>query len=218
MHILRLPVGIYQTNSYVLFCSTRHTLLVDPADDPGTLVSAIAGTHLAAILLTHGHPDHTGALAELRQATGAPVGVHPADAELLPVPPDLKLHDGQVVHFGRCRVRVHHLPGHTPGSVGLQLSGHRWLVGDTIFPGGPGHTDSPADFAQLMQTLWQRIFVLLPKTQLLPGHGEPTTVGHEYEPFHTFLRKGWAEDAYGDVRWDTKPGVLGSMTASMQHA
>lgn len=209
MDILRLPVGPYQTNSYVLFCGTTHALLIDPGDDPGTLLSAIAGTQLVAILLTHGHSDHIGALAEMRQATGAPIGVHSSDAELLPVTPDFELVDGQIVRFGRCRVRVHHLPGHTPGSVGLELTGHRWLVGDTIFPDGPGHTDSPVQFAQLIQTLWERIFVLPKDTQLLPGHGEPTTVGREYEPFHAFLERGWAEDAYGDVLWDTKPGPPG---------
>lgn len=207
MDIVRLPVGRYQTNSYVLLCSGSSSLLVDPGGDPGTLLSAVAGTQLAAILLTHGHSDHTGALHDLRKATGAPIGVHGADAELVPTAAQLELFDGQVVRFGRCRVRVHHLPGHTPGSVGLQLSRHRWLVGDSIFPGGPGHTNSPAEFAQLMQTLWQRIFVLPRKTQLLPGHGEPTTVGREYDSFHSFLRKGWAADAYGDVRWDTRPGA-----------
>ncbi len=205
MDILRLPVGEYQTSCYVLFCGETGTLLVDPGADAGTLLSAIAGTRLAAILLTHGHPDHSAALAEVRQATGAPIGVHNADAGLLPVPPDFELRDGQVVRFGRCRVRVHHLPGHTPGSVGLELDGQRWLVGDAIFPGGPGHTDSPADLQQLMRTLRERIFVLADETQLLPGHGDATTVGREREPFHAFLRQGWAEGACGDVRWDTKP-------------
>ena len=125
-------------------------MLVDPGDEPGTLLSAIAGTRVAFILLTHGHPDHSGALAELHQATGAPVAVHGADAAQLPLSPDRLLEDGQVLHLGRCRLKVHHLPGHTPGSVGLQLSGRRWLVGDSVFPGGPGHTDSPAAFATLI--------------------------------------------------------------------
>jgi hydroxyacylglutathione hydrolase len=210
MDILRLAVGPYDTNCYVLFCGEAHSLIVDPADDPGTLLSAIAGTQLVAILLTHGHLDHIGALQELHRATGAPIGVQPADSKLLPVRPSLELHDGQTVRFGRCRVRVHSLPGHTPGSVGLELTRHRWLVGDTIFPNGPGHTDSAAQFAQLTQTLWERIFVLPPQTELLPGHGEPTTVGREHEPFHRFLQRGWAEDAYGDVNWDTRPGPPGA--------
>jgi hypothetical protein len=61
----------------------------------------------------------------------------------------------------------------------------------------------------LVQTLRGRVFVLPQATQLLPGHGPPTTVGREYEPFQTFLEHGWAEDAYGDVRWDTQPGRPG---------
>jgi glyoxylase-like metal-dependent hydrolase (beta-lactamase superfamily II) len=205
MEILRLPVGRFDTNSYALLCSTPHSLLVDPGGEPGALLRAVSGTELTAILLTHGHADHTEALVELTHATGAPVGVHPADAHLLPVRADFELHDGQIVRCGPCRLRVHHLPGHTAGSVGLQVSGHRWLVGDTVFPGGPGHTDSPADFAQLMDTLWQRIFALPRRTRLLPGHGEATSVGREHQAFHTFLRKGWAEGAYGDIRWDTRP-------------
>jgi hydroxyacylglutathione hydrolase len=215
MEILRLPVGRYQTNSYVLVCGTRSSLLVDPGSEPGTLLSAVSGTEVAAILLTHGHSDHTGALVELRQATGAPVGVHPADAHLLPLKADFELYHGQVVRFGRCLVQVHHLPGHTAGSVGLQVSGHRWLVGDAVFPGGPGHTDSPAGFAQLIDTLWQRIFTLPRRTLLLPGHGEPTSVGREREPFHSFLRRGWAEGSYGDVRWDTKPAAPGSSSVPL---
>jgi hydroxyacylglutathione hydrolase len=210
MDVLVAAVGPYQSNSYVLVCNKTHALLVDPGDDPGTLLGIVAGTQLVAILLTHGHPDHAGALAEVRQATGAPVGVHPGDAGLLPVPPDFELYDGQVVPFGGCYVGVHHLPGHTPGSIGLRLTGDRWLVGDTIFPAGPGRTDSPAQFTQLVQTLSESIFVLPQATQLLPGHGEPTTVGREYKPFHTFLERGWAVDAYGDVRWDTKPGPPGA--------
>jgi glyoxylase-like metal-dependent hydrolase (beta-lactamase superfamily II) len=208
MELLRFTVGRYLTNSYVLLCGQRHSFIVDPGDDVATLLSAIAGTQLAGILLTHGHPDHTGALLELHQATDAPIAVHPDDASLLPVPPQIALHDGHSVSAGLCRMCVHHLPGHTAGSVAFEVRHHLWLVGDTIFPGGPGHTDSPAHFAQLIQTLWERIFVLPAGTQLLPGHGPPTTVGEESEPFHRFLQRGWAEDAYGDVRWDTKPGAL----------
>jgi glyoxylase-like metal-dependent hydrolase (beta-lactamase superfamily II) len=205
MELRRLTVGVYQTNSYVLSCDRTQSLIVDPGGDPATLLSAIAGTQLAAILLTHGHTDHTAALVELHLATGAPIGVHPQDAGLLPILPHFALQDGKAVSFGTCKVRVRHLPGHTPGSVGLGLSQGLWLVGDAIFPGGPGHTESPAQFAQLMQTLRQRIFTLPPETQLLPGHGPATTVRQEAEPFHAFLQRSWAEDAYGDVRWDTGP-------------
>ncbi len=208
MHLLHFTVGQYQTNSYVLFCGKTHSLIVDPGDDVATLLSAVAGTELAAILLTHGHSDHTGALIELHQATGAPIGVHPNDADLLPIRPQIALQDGASAGFGTCRVQVHHLPGHTAGSVAFEAAQDLWLVGDTIFPGGPGHTDSPAQFSQLIQTLWERIVVLPPDTRLFPGHGPPTSVGREAEPFYAFLARGWAEDAYGDVRWDTKPGAL----------
>lgn len=214
MDVLRLVVGEFQTNSYVLICQRSYSLVVDPGGNLDGLLAALADTRVEAILLTHGHVDHTGALAALREATGARVGVHPSDASMLPLAPDLALVDGLLLEWGACHVRVHHLPGHTPGSVALELDGERWLVGDAIFPGGPGHTDSPADFAQLLQVLWQRVFVLPLQTQLLPGHGEATTVGRELDPFHAFLRRGWAQNAYGDVRWDSRPGVPGARTGN----
>ena len=205
MDILCLPLGQYLTNTYLVSCADGSALVVDPAGDPETILRAASGHQVSAILLTHGHPDHTGALAEVRQATGAPVGVHPADAPLLAATPDFALHDGQTVRFGHCQVHVHHLPGHTAGSVALELDRQRWLVGDAIFPGGPGHTDSPADFCQLIQTLRERIFVLPEETELLPGHGISTTVGREIEPFQAFLRHGWPAGACGDVNWDIQP-------------
>jgi len=206
--MLRLSVGPYKTNSYVLLCGQTRSLAVDPGGDAATLLSAVAGTELAAILLTHGHSDHTRALVELHRATGAPIGVHPRDAHMLPIAPQWLFEDGEDLRLARCHLRIHHLPGHSPGSVAFEVLPDLWLVGDTLFPGGPGHTDSPDQFAQLIQTLWQRVFVLPPETRLFPGHGAPTTVGREAEPFHAFLQRGWAEDAYGDVRWDTRPGDL----------
>jgi glyoxylase-like metal-dependent hydrolase (beta-lactamase superfamily II) len=204
MHIVRIPVGRHLTNSYLLTCG-RVSLLVDPGDEAGTLLNAVAGTHLSGIVCTHGHFDHTGALAEVVEATGATAGAHPADASKLPVTPDLHLRDGQVLKVGRCSLRVHHLPGHTPGSVGLQVSGRRRLVGDAVFPGGPGHTESVSAFAELLETLRQRIFALPAGSLPLPGHGPSTTVGRERGPFNQFARNGWADGAFGDVQWSTRP-------------
>jgi glyoxylase-like metal-dependent hydrolase (beta-lactamase superfamily II) len=188
----------------LLICDEA-ALLVDPGDEAGTLLSALAGTHLSAIVCTHGHPDHSGALVEVKKATGASVRVHHADAAMLPVTPDQHLRDGDVLHVGRCQALVHHLPGHTPGSIGLQISGDRWLVGDAIFPGGPGHTASELAFTQLLETLRTRIFALPAHTLLLPGHGVATNVGRERGAFEQFVRNGWSEGACGDIQWSERP-------------
>ena len=201
MGLLRIPVGRYATNSYVVFCGRHSTVVVDPGGDAGALLCAISGTRLEAIVLTHGHADHWGALAELHCATGGPVAAHPADAALLPVTPAIELHDCQVLRAASYDLRVHHVPGHTAGSVALELDRGRWLVGDAVFPDGPGHTDGPAEFSRLMQMLSSRVFALPDRTWLFPGHGEPTSVGRERAAFQSFVARGWTEDTHGDVRW-----------------
>ena len=207
MDVKRLALGPYSTNCYILLCGTTHALIVDPADDAPMLLASLGGAQLATIVVTHGHPDHTGALAELRRATGAPVAAHRMELPLLALAPDLLLRHGDVLHFGRCRARVVHLPGHTPGSVGLVLDRRRVLVGDAVFPGGPGHTDSPVDLARLMKTLRERIFSLSGETRLLPGHGDATSVGREVDSFRRFSKRGWARGVCGDIQWHARPAA-----------
>jgi glyoxylase-like metal-dependent hydrolase (beta-lactamase superfamily II) len=133
---------------------------------------------VCCILLTHGHADHVGALEEVRNALGVPVGIHPADADAFGLRADFSLSDGKVVEVGRSQVSVVHVPGHTPGSVCLRLDGHA-VVGDAIFPGGPGHTISAEALEQSLGSLHRTIFVWADEIELHPGHGGTTTVGAE---------------------------------------
>ncbi len=135
LSLQRFEVGPWPVNCYVLRCPASGVVaIVDPGDGAADILKAVGSAPVACILLTHGHPDHTGALSELRCETASPVGIHPADAEAWGVEADFPLLDGMQVEVGRSLVTVFCLPGHTPGSVCLRLNGQA-LVGDAIFPG-----------------------------------------------------------------------------------
>lgn len=201
LELKRLQVGPWPMNCYLLKCAaTGQVAIVDPGADAQTILAAAGSADVCCILLTHGHPDHIGALAQVREATGVPVGIHPADAQTFGVEADFPLVDGMEVEVGRGRVRVTHVPGHTLGSVCLKFNGQA-LAGDAVFPGGPGYTDSPEALAQSVVSLGGTVFTWPDGTELFPGHGGPTTVGAEREAFEDFVAAEHAPDLYGDVTW-----------------
>ena len=201
LQLQRLEVGPWPVNCYLLRClQTDQVAIVDPGADAEIILAAVGEVPVCCILLTHAHPDHIGALEAVRQATGVPVGLHPADAEAFGVEADFPLLDSAEVEIGRGRVTIAHVPGHTPGSVCLRLS-EQVLVGDTIFPGGPGYTASPEALAQSLVSLGQTVFAWPDETELYPGHGTHTTVGAERAAFEAFLTADHPPDLCGDVAW-----------------
>jgi hydroxyacylglutathione hydrolase len=104
------------------------------------------------------------------------------------------------LRVGRHFVRVVHVPGHTPGSVALRFD-RRAIVGDAVFPGGPGHTDTPGALQTLLLSLQRTVFTWPDDTSLYPGHGDPTTVGDERPAFQAFLARPRPPDLCGDVTW-----------------
>jgi hydroxyacylglutathione hydrolase len=201
LELQRLAVGPWPMNCYLLRCPvTGQVAVVDPGADADRILQAVGDAPVCCILLTHGHPDHTGALEAVRQATGALVGIHPADAGDLGLAADFPLTDGMEVEIGQQRVKVAHVPGHTPGSVCLRLNG-KVIVGDAIFPGGPGHTASPQALAQSLASLGLTVFAWPDATELHPGHGDATTVGAERAAFDRFVAADHPPDLFGDVTW-----------------
>jgi hydroxyacylglutathione hydrolase len=197
-----LPVGEYGTNCYLLVCpSTSRSLLVDPGADPDAVLALCEGTQVTRILLTHGHYDHLLALDPVRDALGVPVGIHPFDAEAFDVAADFELQDGMRLRVGRHVVRAVHVPGHTPGSVALRF-GQRAIVGDAIFPGGPGHTDTPEALQTLLLSLQRTVFAWPDDTMLYSGHGDFATVGTVRPAFQEFLSRPRPADLCGDVTWE----------------
>lgn len=201
LDLLRLEVGPWPMNCYLLTCPASGELaIVDPGADAPAILSAVGDSLVRCILLTHGHPDHVSALETVREATGAPVGIHPADAAEFGVQADFPLIDGMEVRVGEAKVTIAYVPGHTPGSVCLRLNGQA-VVGDAIFPGGPGHTASHRDLRQSLDSLARTVFTWPDETELYPGHGTHTIVRAERTPFHRFLQTDLPGDLCGDVSW-----------------
>lgn len=199
--ITRLELGPFGTNAYIVVCqATSDSLLVDAPGEADEILKQLSTTRPRYIVLTHSHLDHIGALAELKSRLKIPLAVHPLDAGRLPLRPEIELGDSDTIELGRLNIRVLHTPGHTPGSVCLLLG--RYLIsGDTIFPGGPGKTGTPADFRQIVKSLETKIFVLPDDTLVFPGHGDGTVLGKEKREFSVFSSKPHSPDLCGDVLW-----------------
>ncbi len=201
VHIERLILGPYATNSYILTCSeTGDGVLVDAPAEASAILRAAKETNLRYIVVTHSHMDHIGALPELNSRLGVPVAIHSLDMKALPVPPQILLEDDQEVPFGNVSLKVLHTPGHTPGSVCF-LIGKQLLSGDTLFPHGPGRTNSPADLRRIIGSITGRLFVLPDDTEVYPGHGDSTILGKEKEEFAIFSARSHDPGLCGDVLW-----------------
>jgi hydroxyacylglutathione hydrolase len=197
--LVTLPLGQWNTNCYVLI-GGGESVIVDPAAEPKRILAAVEDTAIKAILLTHGHPDHVQALGAVQQASGAPLGLHPADAAEFGIAGDFDLHDGDVLALGDGQVTVVHAPGHTPGSVCFRF-GQCALVGDTLFPGGPGHSRSPEVLAQILASLRDKVFTWADDTAFYPGHGEGSTIGAVRPAFEAFMARPRSPELCGDVEW-----------------
>lgn len=184
-------------NCYLLRCTkTGEQLLVDAAAEPRVLLDLVGDGGLAAVVTTHQHWDHHRALADVVAVHAPRTAAGEADADGLPVPPDVLLRHGDTVRVGELALDVVGLRGHTPGSVALALTDGagtvHLLTGDSLFPGGPGKTSSPEDFASLMDDLEQRVFAVYPDgTHVHPGHGDSTTLGQERPHLAQWRERGW---------------------------
>jgi len=201
IQIERLELGHFRTNAYIAICQkTRDSVLIDAPAEASIIMDRLKGTNPKYILLTHNHMDHIGALTELQARLKVPLAAHASDAGNLPLPPEILLTDGDTVSFGNLKFEVFHTPGHTPGGLCFK-AGCYLISGDTIFPGGPGRTRSPADFRQIIKSITEKIFVLPDDTPIYPGHGDSTVLKKAKDEFAAFSSRPHNPDLCGEVLW-----------------
>lgn len=195
-------VGTMGNDAYLLTARDGGAqLLVDAAADADALLEMVGEGGLAAVVTTHSHHDHVGALAAVVAATGARTYAGAEDAEAITtatgVGIDVALHDGDTVTVGPVSLRVVALRGHTPGSVALVHAPAgapaHVFTGDSLFPGGVGNTNGDAQrFASLVDDVEERLLASLDDdTVVHPGHGDPTTIGAERPHLGEWRARGW---------------------------
>jgi len=201
IQIERLELGPFGTNAYIVTCrKMRDSALIDAPAEANIIIDKLKNTNPKYILLTHNHMDHIGALAQLRAGLKVPLAAHALDAGNLTSPPEILLSDGNAVSLGNLKFEVLHTPGHTQGSLCFR-AGRYLISGDTIFPGGPGKTRSPAAFKQIIESITGKILVLPDDTQIYPGHGDSTVLKKEKDEFTIFSSRPHNPDLCGDVLW-----------------
>ncbi|MDZ4259568.1 MAG: MBL fold metallo-hydrolase [Gemmatimonadales bacterium] len=206
---LCITAGSFVQNSWLVWDpASRAAVVVDPGEGHDLILAEAGqrGLAIEAIWLTHAHIDHILGVEAVREATGAPVWLHPDDRrwydalpeqgrffgiEGLPrlAPPEHELVAGATVHCGSLRFEIRHTPGHAPGHVALV--GHGMVIsGDVLFRDSIGRTDlAGADLATLMESIRRELLTLPDDTRVLPGHGPETTIGRERAE-NPFLRGG----------------------------
>ncbi|WP_433559155.1 MBL fold metallo-hydrolase [Pseudonocardia xinjiangensis] len=200
LSITKVSVGPMDNNAYLLVCrATNEALLIDAANEPDRLADLVGATdtrpELRHLVTTHRHADHWQALGAVAGMFQTRQIAHPLDAPELPIPMDDLVEQGDTLRFGDIELEVVHLRGHTPGSIALVYRGEdrpHIFTGDSLFPGGPGKTAGPEEFASLIGDLEERVFGSLPdETWVYPGHGDDTTLGKERPSLPEWRSRGW---------------------------
>jgi hydroxyacylglutathione hydrolase len=195
--VLRLKTGQIEENCYLLRTNSGAGVLIDPGDDAGQILGMVKASESkpSAIVLTHSHFDHIGAVQAVREALEIPVFVHAEALGLYsnvtalaakwglnvrqPAPAEHLLEPGKT-NFDGLELEALFTPGHAPGHLAFYSSHGYVISGDALFRGTVGRTDIPgADHELLIERIKTQLMTLPSDTMVFPGHGSETTIGAE---------------------------------------
>ena len=205
--VVCITVGMFQENCYLYACpETLEAVIIDPGDEAERIIQQIQQYEFIPkyIINTHGHIDHICAIDAVSAVYPVPLAIHPDDVSMYtdesiarmfnrPAPlvkrkPDILLNEGDTISFGTLTLEVLHTPGHTRGGICLVSRPYCVFTGDTLFNRGIGRTDfEGGSYEQIEKSIREKLYTLEDDLVVLPGHGQPTTIGEEkYEnPFVT---------------------------------
>lgn len=197
LKIEQMELGPVQTNCYIVWDGDKNALIFDPGEEAGKIKALLKKRGLTplAILLTHAHFDHIGAVDELRESYRIPAYLHHLERDWLSRPnlngsgkyaalPDYRVNDADVLltdekelEIGQFSMTLLHTPGHSPGSISYSFKEDGFaIVGDTLFRGSIGRTDLiDGSEKKLLQSIQTALLTLPEETVLFPGHGPDTT-------------------------------------------
>lgn len=201
MKIIVIPVTPYEQNCSLVICEESNiAAIVDPGGDQEKILKIVKdqGVQVDKIILTHGHLDHVGGTEALASLLKVPV-IGPEKEDLFwleqmeaqslrfgfpttrSFAPDRWLEEDEIVAVGNIRLKVLHIPGHTPGHIALlDEQSKQVIVGDILFNGSIGRSDFPrGNQVQLISGIKKKLLTLPPETRVYPGHGPTTTIGQE---------------------------------------
>lgn len=196
-------MGPYDNNGYVIADpKSKEAYLVDAPEGIESLLKEADGFQIKGLIITHTHPDHVAGYAKLKEISDIPVAVHESDIQRFPGQPEIIITGNERFDVGNVRIQIVHTPGHTPGAICLHAPG-TLISGDTLFPGGPGRTESPEKFSEIVENIENKLLHYDDETMVMPGHGLDTILAVSKSEYEIFKDKTHPKGLFGHISWLT---------------